>query len=105
MRRALACLIAAATLAAPAFAEPKVSADMPAIRADMSKDALNVRLERGILGTGRGLEQRKIVVVAKDAAGKVVFESATPVSRRMTYARIAMNPALANANTVNVSVR
>jgi hypothetical protein len=40
-----------------------------------------------------------------DASGKMIAETTTPVSRRMTYARTQLTPALAGASTIIVSVR
>lgn len=106
MRVALACFLAsAAVVAAPAIADPAVKASMPASRASVADGAVVVRLDKGVLGSARSLEPRTLVLVGRDASGKVVAESTSKVSRRMTYARMALTPALAGASTVTVSVR
>jgi hypothetical protein len=106
MRLALGCLIAAATLAqSPAFAEPAIKTSMPAIRAAIADGQLVVRMQRGVLGTAHSMDTRTMVVVARDAQGGIVYESTTPVSRRMTYAHLAATPALQSAATVSVSLR
>lgn len=106
MRLALGCLIAAAALAqAPAFADPTIKSAMPAIHASLANGELVVRMERSLAGSVHNMAPRTMVVVARDADGKVVFESATPVQHRMTYAHIAATPALQAAATVAVSLR
>jgi hypothetical protein len=50
------------------------------------------------------MEQRTLAVMARDADGKVVFESATLVTNRMTFARIAAPPALQSSATIAVSL-
>lgn len=94
-----------ALIAAPALAEPAVKTSMPAIKATLSGDTLGVRLDQGVLGHGRGLELCTVVIVARDADGRVVAEEAAEVSRRMTYARVPVSAAVAGASTVTVSVR
>jgi hypothetical protein len=105
MRFALACFAAATLVASPAFADPVVKASMPAIRASVADGEVVVRLDQGVLGSARSLQPRTLVLVGHDASGKVVAESTSEVSRRMTYARMALTPALAGANTVTVSLR
>lgn len=106
MRSMIACLVAAAALTqAPAFADPVVSASMPVIRATVADGQVNVRLERGVLGAARSHTPRTLVVVARNAGGDVVFEAEQSVSRRMTYASLAADPALTSASTVTVSLR
>lgn len=105
MRAVLTALLIPALAVAPAFAEPRVSASMPAIKASLAGDQVVVRLDQGILGGVKSLEPRTLVVVAKDASGKTVAETSANVSRRMTYARIPVTPAIAGAATVTVSVR
>lgn len=106
MRLALGCLIAAATLVqAPASADPSITTTMPAIHASMANGELIVRMERAVLGKAHRMDPRTMVVVARDGQGKIVYESATPVSRRMTYQHMATTPALAGAATVSVSLR
>jgi hypothetical protein len=103
--RLAAVLAAAALLAVPAIAEPAVKASMPAIRASVVDGDVVVRLDQGVLGSARSLEPRTVVLVARDASGKIVAETSTKVSRRMTYARTALTPALAGASTITVSVK
>lgn len=105
MRFVLASLAASALLAAPAVAEPVVKASMPAIRASVANGEVVVRLEQGVLGSVRSLAPRTIELVGKDASGRVIGESTTMVSRRMTYARTQLTPALAGASTISVSIR
>lgn len=105
MRLVLASFAAAALLAAPAVADPIVTASMPAIRASVANGEVVVRLDQGVLGSVRSLAPRTIVLVAKDASGRVIGESVALVSRRMTYARTQLTPALAGASTITVSVR
>ena len=105
MRFVLASLAASALLAAPAVAEPVVKASMPAIRASVANGEVVVRLEQGVLGSVRSLAPRTIVLVGKDASGRVIVESTAMVSRRMTYARTQLTPALAGASTITVSIR
>lgn len=105
MRLVLVSIAALALLAAPAVAEPIVKTSMPAIRASVANGEISVRLDQGVLGSVRSLAPRTIVLVAKDASGKVVGESTAKVSRRMTYARTQLTPALAGASTIMVSVR
>ncbi len=105
MRLVLASLAASALLAAPATADPTVSAAMPAIRASIADGEVVVRLGQGVLGSARNLSPRTIVMVGRDASGKVIAETTTQVSRRMTYARTQLTPALAGARTITVSVR
>jgi len=105
MRLVLVSLAASAMLAAPAFADPVVKASMPAIRASVVDGDVMVRLNQGVLGSGRGLAPRTIVLVGHDVSGKAIAETTTQVSRRMTYARTQLTPALAGASTITVSVR
>lgn len=106
MRIALACLLASTALvAAPAVADPVLKASMPAIRASVANGEVVVRLEQGVLGSARSLEPRTLVLVGRDASGKVIAENTSSVSRRMTYARMALTPALAGASTITVSIR
>lgn len=106
MRRLLGSLVvAAALIQAPALADPAVSASMPAIRASVNDNQIIVRMEPGVLGSVRSLEPRTLVVVARDANGGVLEETANTVSRRMTYARVAMTTAMKSASTVSVSLR
>lgn len=106
MRLALASLIAAAALVqAPAFADPAIETSMPAIHASLLNGDLVVRMERSLAGSAHNMSPRTMLVVARDAGGKVVFESQTPVTNRMTYARVAATPALQAAATVAVSLR
>lgn len=106
MRRfILSALAASALLAAPAMAEPAIKTAMPVIKATLAGDTLGVRMDQGVLGAGRGLEARTVVVVARDAAGRVVAEESAKISRRMTYAQIPLSPAVGSATSVSVSVR
>lgn len=105
MRLVLASLAASALLAAPALADPVVTSAMPAMRASLANGEVLVRLDQGVLGSARSLAPRTIVVTGHDASGKVIAETATPVSRRMTYARTPLTPALAGASSIAVSVR
>lgn len=105
MRLVLASLAASAMLAAPAVADPVVMASMPAIRASIADGAVLVRLDQGVLGSARSLSPRSIMMVGYDAAGRVTGETTTQMSRRMTYARTQLTPALAGASTIMVSVR
>ena len=102
---ALALAFAAVAVSAPANADPVIRSSMPAIAASMSGDALVVRIERGVLGASQSLTPRTLTVVAKDASGAVVYEAQTPVSRRMTYARVPAAAALRSSSTVTVSIR
>lgn len=104
MRIALAAFVAV-LVASPAIAEPTVKASMPAIRASVAHGEILVRLDYGVLGSARSLQPRTLVVTGRDASGKVIGESVTEVSRRMTYARTALTPALAGASTITVSVK
>ena len=105
MRLVLARFAAAAMMAAPAVADPVVKASMPAIRASIADGDVLVRLDQGVLGSARGLSPRAILMAGYDASGKMIAETTTPVSRRMTYARTQLTPALAGASTIIVSVR
>jgi len=106
MRRfILSALIAPALLAAPALAEPAIKTAMPAIKATLSGQTIGVRLDQGVLGTGKGLEARTVVVVARDATGRVVAEETASVARRMTYAQVPVSAAVAGASSVTVTVR
>jgi hypothetical protein len=105
MRLVLASLAASALLASPAFADPIVKASMPAIRASLANGEVVVRLDQGVLGSARSLSPRTVVLIAKDGSGRVIGESTTMVSRRMTYARTQLTPAFAGASTITVSVR
>ena len=105
MRLVLASLAASALLASPAFAEPTVKASMPAIRASLASGEVVVRLDQGVLGSARSLAPRTVVLIAMDASGRVIGESTTVVSRRMTYARTQLTPAFADASTITVAVR
>lgn len=106
MRIAIASLIAATALVqAPAFADPAIKTAMPAMHAALLNGDLVVRMERSRVGAVHNMAPRTMVVIGRDAAGKVVFESQTPVTNRMSYARIAATPALQNAATVAVSLR
>jgi hypothetical protein len=106
MRAVVGLVVASIALAAtPAMAEPSIKTSMPVIRATLAKGELVVRMAPGVLGGGQSATPRSLVVVARDAQGKVVYESVTPVSRRLTYARIAEGSALANADAVSVSIR
>jgi len=105
MRLALGCLIAASVLfQAPALADPSIKTAMPAIGASIANGQLVVRMERNMTGAVHNMEQRTLAVMARDADGKVVFESATLVTNRMTYARIAAPPALQSSATIAVSL-
>jgi hypothetical protein len=106
MRLALGCLIAATALfQAPALADPSIKTAMPAIGASISNGQLVVRMERNLTGAVHNMEPRTLQVLARDAEGKVVFESTTAVTNRMTYARIPATPALTSAATIAVSLR
>ncbi len=106
MRRlTLTALLTSTLLVVPALAEPAVTTSMPAIKATLSGNTLGVRLEQGVLGYGKGLEPRTLVIIARDAEGRVVAEKSADVSRRMTYARVPVSAAVAGASTVSVSVR
>jgi hypothetical protein len=105
MRLILTSLAASILLAAPAVADPVVKASMPAIRATLANGEVTVRLDQDVLGSARSLAPRTIVLVAKDASGRVIGESTAMVSRRMTYARTQLSPAFAGASTISVSVR
>lgn len=106
MRRfVFTALLAPALVAAPALAEPVVTSSMPAIEAKLSGDQLGVRLNQGVLGHGRGLQPRTVVIVAHDAAGRPVAEETARISRRMTYAQIPVSSAIAEASSVVVTVR
>jgi hypothetical protein len=105
MRLVLASLAASAMLAAPAVADPVVKASMPAIHASIADGEVLVRLDEGVLGSARSLSPRAIMMVGYDASGKAIAETTTPVSRRMTYARTQLTPALAGASMIIVSVR
>lgn len=105
MRLVLASIAAAALLAAPAVADPIVKTSMPAIRASVADGEIVVRLDQGVLGSFRSLAPRTIVLVAEDVSGRVIGESTVTVSRRMTYARTQLTPALAGASTITVAVR
>jgi len=105
MRLALTSLAASIMLAAPAVADPIVKAAMPAIRASLANGEVVVRLDQGVLGSAGSLSPRTIALVGFDASGKVIAETTTQVSRRMTYARTQLTPALAGASTIVVSVR
>lgn len=106
MRLALASLIAAAALvSAPAFADPAFKVSMPAIQASFLNGDLVVRMQRSLLGSAHNMAPRTMVVVGRDAAGTVVFQDETPVTNRMTYARVAVTPALRNAATVVVTLQ
>lgn len=106
MRRfLLSALIAPALMAAPALAEPAINTAMPAIRATLAGEMLRVRLDQAVLGTGRGLETRTVVVVARDTAGRIVAEETAQVSRRMTYAQIPVSAAVAGASSLTITVR
>lgn len=98
-------VLAAAMMAAPAIADPAIKTSMPAIRASLSGDQLIVRMDQGVLGASRSLSPRTMSIVAKDAAGAVVYQSETAVSRRMTYAHIPATSSLKSASTVMVTVR
>ena len=105
MRAVFAFLAASAMLAAPAVADPVVKASMPAIRASLADGEVVVRLDQGVLGSARSLSPRTIVMLGHDASGKVIAETTTKVSRRITYARTQLTPALAGASMIIVSVR
>ena len=106
MRAVVGLVVASVTLAAtPAMAEPSIKTSMPVIRATLANGELVVRMAQGVLGGGQSATPRSLVVTARDAQGKVVYESVTPVSRRMTYAHISEDTALANADAVSVSIR
>jgi len=105
MRLVLARLAVSLMLATPAVADPIVKASMPAVHASIADGELLVRLDQGVLGSARSLSPRTIVVLGHDASGKVIAETSTLVSRRMTYARTQLTPALAGASTIAVSVR
>ncbi len=105
MRIAITCLIAAALVSAPAFADPAIKTSMPAIQASLLNGDLVVRMERNLVGSAHNMAPRTMVVVARDSAGNVVFESQTPVTNRMTYARVSATPALQVAAVVSVSLR
>lgn len=78
---------------------------MPAIRASIADGDVVVRLDQGVLGSARSLKSRTLVLVARDASGQQIGETAVPVARRMTYTRARLTPALAGASTITVSVR
>jgi hypothetical protein len=105
MRSLVLSALAAACLAAPALAEPAIKAEMPAIRATLSGGDLVVRLDQGVTGKVNSLSPRHLVVVAKDASGRVIEEQVVAVPRRMTYARVPADAAFAGASTVSVTVR
>jgi hypothetical protein len=105
MRAVFAFLAGSAMLAAPAVADPVVKASMPAIRASLADGEMVVRLDQGVLGSARSLAPRTIVMIGHDASGKVIAETSTKVSRRITYARTQLTPAFAGASTIIVSVR
>lgn len=106
MRLALASLIAAAALVqAPAVADPAIKVSMPAIQASLLNGDLVVRMQRNLLGSAHNMTPRTMVVVGRDAGGNIVFESETPVTNRMTYARVAATPALQSAAALAVSLR
>ena len=106
MRIVLTSLIAAIVLGnAPAFAEPVIRTSMPAIEASLQNNHLVVRMERSLAGSVHNMAPRTMTVVGRDQAGKIVFESRTPVTNRMTYARISASPALTAAATISVSLR
>jgi hypothetical protein len=77
---------------------------MPAISASLSGEQLVVRLDQGVLGASRSLSPRTVTIVARDASGKVVYEAAQKVSRRMTYAHIPAPSLLKSASTLKVTV-
>lgn len=106
MRPSLLVLLAVSSLTAtPALADPVIETAMPVIRANLSDDQMVVRLEQGVLGAARSLSPRTLTIIAKDASGAIVYETRTPVSRRMTYASVPATPSLRSASTVTVTVR
>jgi hypothetical protein len=105
MRSLVLFALVVPALAAPALAEPAIKAEMPAIRAALSGSNLVVRLEQGVTGKVNSLAPRELLVVARDAAGRVIEEQVVAVPRRMTYARIPAGASISNASTVSVSVR
>lgn len=100
-------LVAFATglFASPAIADPRVDASMPVISASIANGEMVVRLDQGVLGSARSLAPRTVVLVGKDASGQVLAETTTPVSRRLSYARLPLTPALAGASTISILVR
>lgn len=104
MRVALVSLVTG-LLASPAFADPHVDASMPVIRASIANGAIVARLDQGVLGSARSLAPRTVVLVGKDASGQIVAETTTAVSRRLSYARLGLTPALAGASTISILVR
>ncbi len=106
MRRLMLSAFAVpALMAAPALAEPAIKTEMPVIRATLAGDTLGVRLDQGVLGTGRGLEDRTVMIVARDREGRVVAEETARVPRRMTYAQIPLSAAVMGASSATVTVR
>lgn len=104
MRFALVALVTG-FLASPAIAEPRLDASMPVIRSSIASGEMVVRLDQGVLGSARSLAPRTVVLVGKDASGQVLAETTTPVSRRLSYARLPLTPALAGASTISILVR
>lgn len=106
MRLAASLVVAfVASAPAPAIADPIIKTSMPAIHAAFSNGKFVVRMERSLTGAVHNMAMRTMTVVARDADGKVVYESSTPVTHRMTYARVTATPALQSAATVAVSLR
>jgi hypothetical protein len=105
-RLTLLTLALAPFLAAlPASAAPAIDARLPVIAASVSDYSVHIRMPRGIVGHTSATAHRTITVEAFDAAGKSVGVSTAEVSKRLTYATIALTPQMTAAARLVVSTK
>lgn len=106
MLRPLLAAAALATLAAPAFADTALTADMPVVRATLAGDQIQVRLANAPVIAAAGADRRVVTVEARDANGRLLRSTAVTVSRRFSYASAPLPAGFtADAAQIRVSAR